>query len=157
MGNFLGSLCCTTGEPAIHIRAHRRRIGSVPPSVGSRDRRWRPKSGSDFAVVTTIHGLSQSKRTPHLETGANGCPRETMHLLTEKLGCRGSVVEDPVSGPVVYLGGDRRVIVSRFLAWGQNGPKIKPSRIKVHEVVDEEWGTDINYSRGDWFPWMRRK
>ncbi|KAK6854411.1 hypothetical protein PG995_009504 [Apiospora arundinis] len=136
---FLGRLCHRTGKSVIHIRAHRRRIGCVPPSPGSQSGGWRPDA-NNVAIITTIHGLLPGERATHLKPSSNDFPREVVRLLTERLGCRGSVVQDPVAGPVVYLEGDHRYMVESWLIWGSDGPWIELARVKVHDAVDEEWG-----------------
>ncbi|KAK8045231.1 hypothetical protein PG993_005255 [Apiospora rasikravindrae] len=120
MCSLFGNLCqalgagAVVGGPTIHIRAHRRRIGFSPPSKGTPEQ----KSEAGSAVMTTIHGLSQREWEPRLRIFTDDFPREMMRMLTGKLGCRGSVVEDPVSGPVVYLEGDRRSIIGTWMGPG---------------------------------------
>ncbi|KAK7942875.1 uncharacterized protein PG986_011988 [Apiospora aurea] len=58
------------GGPTIHIRAHRRRVGFMPPSNGAPEQE--PEAGS--AVMTTIHGLSQREWEPRLRIFTNDFP-----------------------------------------------------------------------------------
>lgn len=151
MCGLLGSLCRATSEPAVHIRAHRRRIGFVSPATTSPQS---PGPDAGNVVMTTIHGLSQSEREPHLRIPAGNFPHEMMRRLSERLDCRGSVVKDPVSGPVVYLEGDQRLKAGKWLAYGQEGPWLEPARIKVRDWVEDEWGSNEGWFWRHRCPWL---
>lgn len=151
MCKLLGSLCHATGEPAIHIRAHRRRGGFVPPAKTGP---LSPGPAAGNAIMTTIHGLFQSEREPHLRISAGDFPHEMMCMLTDYLGCRGSVVEDPDSGPVVYLEGDQRIDAGSWLVYGEGGPWLEPARITVRNFVEDEWRYNESRCWRDRCPWI---
>ncbi|KAK7991863.1 hypothetical protein PG996_013124 [Apiospora saccharicola] len=155
MSSLLGSLCHATGERAIHIRAHRRRVGFVPPATTGPQSPG-PEAGN-VVVMTTIHGLSQRGLGRQLRISASDFPREMARMLTGYLNCRGSVVEDPISGPVVYLEGDWRFDAGSWLAYGQGGPWLKPARIKVRGFVEDEWGFNEGRFWRDRWPWVRNR
>ncbi|KAK7931375.1 hypothetical protein PG985_002087 [Apiospora marii] len=152
MRSLLGRLCHAVGKPTVHIRAHRRRVGFAPPATTG------PQSSEPEAnsvVMTTIHGLFQSERKPNLWISPGHFPREMTRRLTKRLGCRGSIVEDPVAGPVVYLEGDQRLRASEWLAYEQEGPWLEPARIKVRSWVEDEGGPNAGRSWRDRCPWIR--